>query len=392
VEEDDYYATRGSGPLVHHRREPSPQPFRPPRLVRRQSSLDTFDRIPARKAERAPPIRGVRPHRRSSPPRFVERDELYEEIDIAEPDEYGDEEFRHFREREMRRPVREEIVKERIIEKDKPYPRKGKTKMPKRLVDRRAVQELGYPYIEEERVIIIQKALSKELIDEVVSLSKEIRRRSETVVYRKYRSPSPPVRERELVERVVIASPSPRRSERLIVEQSPSPIRAERFVVEQSPARAERLIVEHSPARTERLIVERSPSPLRYRSPSRVRAGRYLDRPDIIESRPRSVSVNLPQHSSEPVIVERRGEDSGQVVLVERPRRELDVSEEIRLLENERRLLQIERLPEHFGSVDIIKDKVIRRSDGETDEVIEVKKDRKAGDSRLIRAMMATLT
>jgi hypothetical protein len=118
----------------------------------------------------------------------------------------------------------------------------------------------------------------------------------------------------------------------------------------------------------------------------------------------------LPQHSSEPVIVERRGEDSGQVVLVERPRRELDVSEEIRLLENERRLLQIERLPEHFGSVDIIKDKVIRRSDGETDEVIEVKKDRKgwsdlpsyiitkltcveiAGDSRLIRAMMATLT
>lgn len=151
VEEDDYYAARGSGPLVHHRREPSPQPFRPPRLVRRQSSLDTFDRIPARRVERAPPppIRGVRPHRRSSPPRFVERDELYEEIDIAEPDEWGDEEFRHLRDREMRRPVREEIVKERIIEKDKPYPRKGKTKMPKRLVDRRAVQELGYPYIEE---------------------------------------------------------------------------------------------------------------------------------------------------------------------------------------------------------------------------------------------------
>ena len=198
------------------------------------------------------------------------------------------------------------------------------------------------------------------------------------VVYRKYRSPSPPpVRERELVERVVIASSSPRRSERLVVERSPSPIRAERFVVEQSPARTERLIVEHSPARTERLIVERSPSPLRYRSPSRVRTGRYLDRPDIIESRPRSVSVNLPQRSSEPIIVERRGENSGQVVLVERPRRELEVSEEIRMLEDERRMLQIERRPEHVGSVDIIKDKIIRRSDGETDEVIEVKKDRK---------------
>ncbi|EED20667.1 conserved hypothetical protein [Talaromyces stipitatus ATCC 10500] len=395
VEEDDYYAARGSGPLVH-RREPSPS-FRPPRLVRRQSSLDTFDRLPARRIERVPPppVRGFRggPPRRSSPPRFVGRDELYEEIDIAEPDEYGDEEFRHFREREMRRPVREEIVKERIIEKEKPYPRKGKTKMPKRLVHPRAVQQLGYPYIEEDRVIIIQKALSKELIDEIVTLSKEIRRRSETV-YRTYRSPSPPpVRERELVERVVIASPSPRRSERLYVERSPSPVRAERLIVEHSPARTERLVVEHSPARTEHLIVERSPSPLRYRSPSRVRTSRYLERPDIIETRPRSVSVNLPQRSSEPVIVERRDDSAGQVVLVERPRRtELDVSEEIRMLEDERRMLQIERRPEHVGSVDIIRDKVIRRSDGETDEIIEVNKNRRAPDSRLIRAMMATLT
>lgn len=148
-EEDDYYAARGSGPLVH-RREPSPLPFRPPRLVRRQSSLDTFDRQPARRIERAPPIRGAPrgPIRPSSPSRYVERDE-YEEIDIAEPDVYGDEEFRHFRERDMRRPVREEIIKEKIVEKEKPYPRKGKTKMPKRLVHPRAVQQLGYPYIEE---------------------------------------------------------------------------------------------------------------------------------------------------------------------------------------------------------------------------------------------------
>ena len=72
-------------------------------------------------------------------------------------------------------------------------------------------------------------------------------------------------------------------------------------------------------------------------------------------------------------------------------------------------MLQIERRPEHVGCMDIIKDKIIRRSDGETDEIIEVKKDRKgkplarnhiirtwltfaAPDSRLIRAMMATLT
>ncbi|OKL57110.1 hypothetical protein UA08_07522 [Talaromyces atroroseus] len=357
-EEDDFYAARGSGPLIH-RREHHDDSFRPPRLLRRQSSLDTFDRQPARRIERAPPIRGVRrgpsQRRRPSGGRFVERDE-YEEIDIAEPDIYGDEEFRHFRERDRPHLVREELVKEKIVEKDKPYPRKGKTKMPKRLVHPRAVQELGYPYIEEERVIIIQRALSKELIDEVVSLSREIRRRSDNVVYRRYESPSPSVREREFVERVVVASPSP--------------------------------------VRAERLYVEESPSPYRYRSPSQVRAGRYLERPEIVESRPRSVSVNYPRPAS-PVIIERRGEEvrTGPVVMVERPRRSAhDVNEEIRALEDERRMLQIERLPEHSGGVEIIKDKVIHRSDGQTEEVLEVKKDRRPGDSRLIRAMMATLT
>lgn len=186
------------------------------------------------------------------------------------------------------------------------------------------------------------------------------------------------VREREVVERVVIMSPSPRRSERLYVERSSSPVIAERFVVEQSPRRAERLVVERSPARAEQFIVERSPSPLRYRSPSRVRATGYLERPEIIETRrPRSVSVNLPQRSSEPVIIERRADDAGQVILAERPRRtELDVTEEIRRLENERRMLQLERRPENVGSVDTMRDTIVRRSDGEVDETIQVRRDR----------------
>lgn len=143
VEEDDFYASRGSGALV---RRPEELPPRPPRLIRRQSSLDTFDRIPARRVDRAPPITGRHP---SSPARY-ERD-VYEEIDIAEPDYYGDEEFRHFEERERMAPraVREELVREKVVEK--PYPRKGKTKMPRKLVHPRAVQELGYPYFEEVR-------------------------------------------------------------------------------------------------------------------------------------------------------------------------------------------------------------------------------------------------
>lgn len=425
VEEDDFYENRGSGPLVPHprrererEREAEEAPFRPPRLVRRQSSLDTFDRLPARRVERAPPIRGMYLQRAPAPApppppssshrrpsvgaRYVDEEE-YEEIDIAEPDFYGDEEFRHFREREQRRrgpvPVREEIVKEKIVEKDRTYPRKGKTKMPKRLVLARAVQQLGYPYIEEDKTIIIQKALSKELIDEVVTLSRELRRRSDTAFVRRYESPPP---SREFVERVVVRSPSPVRTERLVIEQSPP--RAERFVVEASPPRAERFVVEaSSPPRTNRFVVEASParserlyveaSPARYRSPSRVRAGRYLDRPEIVETRPRSVSVNFPRARS-PVIVERRGGDeSGAVVMVQRPRRsDYDVSEEIRMLEDEKRMLQIERRPLHDDSVDIITDKVVRRADGEVDESIEVRKDKRPGDSRIIRAMMATLT
>lgn len=132
--------------------------------------------------------------------------------------------------------------------------------------------------------------------------------------------------------------------------------------------------------RAERLVVEESASPHRYRSPSRVRVGRFLDRPDIIETRPRSVSLNYHRAPS-PVIVERRREEeipAGAVVMVERPRRsEHDIREEIRKLEDEKRMLQIERRPDHAGGVEIIKDKIVHRGDGETEEVIEVKKDKK---------------
>jgi hypothetical protein len=79
-------------------------------------------------------------------------------------------------------------------------------------------------------------------------------------------------------------------------------------------------------------------------------------------------------------VFERRGESResrGQVVLVEPRHSEHDVREEIRALEEERRILQIERRPEHVGSVDIINDKIVHRSNGETDETVEIKRDRK---------------
>lgn len=154
-------AERGYGP-PGRRNEPRPG------IIRRQSSLDTFDRKPMRRygdRVQGPPETIVIPAggRRRDPPRYVERD-YEEEIRIAEPDYYGDEDFRGYREREIetvrRRKVGDdiEIRKEEFeveVEPERPFPRRGKTRMPKRLVNKRAIIELGYPFEEEVCWILI---------------------------------------------------------------------------------------------------------------------------------------------------------------------------------------------------------------------------------------------
>lgn len=158
---EDDYLLHNSGPLVTYERSRGDSPPPRPRLLRRQSSLDTFDRIPSRKLgeyyirghlprePRAPSIPRRRPSRRHR------ETEYYEDIRIAEPDYYGDEELRILQERDRyaahpRRStgrVREEVDEE--VEYEKPYPRKGKTRMPRRLVHSLAIKKLGYPYEEE---------------------------------------------------------------------------------------------------------------------------------------------------------------------------------------------------------------------------------------------------
>lgn len=157
-------------PLDHRRRsinrDVGPPPRRaPPRpgLIRRQSSLDTFDRKPLPRYGarlREPPETIVVPQsvKRRSPPRYVERD--FEEERVVGPERFGGEEIRGYREREISRVRRsradneaEFVEKETFeIEEDEPekaYPRKGKTKMPARLVNKRAIIELGYPFEQE---------------------------------------------------------------------------------------------------------------------------------------------------------------------------------------------------------------------------------------------------
>lgn len=128
-----------------------------PGMIRRQSSLDTFDRKPLPRYREPPPppevIAMPAPSRRwRSPPRY-ERD--YEDIRV-EDDFYGGGEFRGYKEREIettrRRRGSEGETKQREVfevEEEKPFPRKGITRMSTRLVNKRAIIELGYSFEEE---------------------------------------------------------------------------------------------------------------------------------------------------------------------------------------------------------------------------------------------------
>ena len=151
--EEDYYRDdprAAHGALVPVRStEPPPRPG----MLRRQSSWDYHDRRPSRRYDDPPP---------REPVRRYERD--FDDVQIQEPGRFGDDGFREYKEREWittrrrnssgsrsrsrdRNEFREEIREE--IREEKPYPRRGKTRMPKRLVHTKVLYDLGYPYYEE---------------------------------------------------------------------------------------------------------------------------------------------------------------------------------------------------------------------------------------------------
>ncbi|TKW51746.1 hypothetical protein CTA1_1066 [Colletotrichum tanaceti] len=248
--EEDHYGPRRGEPLdrefdrrlFFEKEPPAPQrefressPVRRPTMIRRQSSLDTFDRRPLRFYEREEyPTPARREDVRPRDPRDP-RDEYraqpyvpiplprtrqlgpapsqrYDEIQIAEPGYYGDEEFREMPERVREREVvtsrrRRDRSRESKVSRStrksshrsssrrsssrssstssrtsssksattirSMYPKKGKTRIPARLVSKRALIDLGYPYIEEGNTVIVLKALGQENIDELLKLSEE---------------------------------------------------------------------------------------------------------------------------------------------------------------------------------------------------------------------------
>ena len=179
-----------------HEREyevPARAPPRPGGLIRRQSSLDSFDRRPLPRYSGhldPPPGRGVPvpaplpPVRRRdyAEPRGRFREDDFEEIEYRdyEPrwreEDYRDIHIRRERSR-VRRPARSVVTSKRSSSSSSfeevsraPSPpatpqvgKRGRTKMPKRLVKKQALEELNYPFEEEVscKVLNLQTTLTQ---------------------------------------------------------------------------------------------------------------------------------------------------------------------------------------------------------------------------------------
>ncbi|KAJ5548012.1 hypothetical protein N7513_005246 [Penicillium frequentans] len=370
---EDEHLVHTSGALVapdrRRRRDESPS-IAPPRLIRRQSSLDTFDRIPRRKMEPAPRAPRVPqpPLHRPAPGRYRER-EVYEDIRIAEPDYYGDEEFREFKERDSHRRRSGSMARRR--HEEKPYPRKGKTRIPRKFVHIHAVLDLGYPFKEEEDTIIIQKALSKEQIDEVITLSRQFRRPMlEETEYLEIQRP----RERVTTEHLLLESHHPpRASHETFIVEAPSHPREYEYEYEE--------------------VVDRPVDRARMRTVSRPRSVSVSAPVQYIEPRSSYVEERIePRSSYVEERIEARPRDSGGLVLVRPRHSDHDVSDYIDDLEEETRLLRLER---QGGGIEITRQREtdIIDSRGNEEEIIETRRqERREPSSRIMRAMMATLT
>ncbi|KAL4743885.1 hypothetical protein BDV11DRAFT_177639 [Aspergillus similis] len=315
--DDDHLRHGGALVRVDRRHAESPPPR--PRMLRRQSSLDTYDRLPSRKIDEY--YHGYFRRDAPSPPplrRRTRRDE-FETIQV---------------------PARESWYRETETVKDvRPYPRKGKTRMPQNLVNTRAIREFGYPYEREGDLIIIQLALSKEQIDAVIERSRELKRWPEVIPIRA-RSPVRATSRRRRVETITM---EPRASETLIVEPSPSP---EPYL--SSEARG----YDYSTT-TARRTVSRS------RSISvRPRRRRYSSPPRMIMER-RSDHIEAP----------------GQIMIV-RPR-DSDSDLDDYAIDSYR--------PPFDPSTALY-------GDADEEEVLEVKQNRRGPPARTLRRMLATMT
>jgi len=370
------------------------RPSRRPQFVRRQSSLDTFDRRPMpRYGDRVrEEIVIPRAPRRRSPPRFVERD--YEEIKVAEPEFYGDEEYRPYVEREVetfrRRypeppPREEEIIEEReeIIRSE--FPKRGKTRMPRRLVNIKAIINLGYPYEEEGETIVIQQALGKEHIDEVIRISREVTEAApppqETRLTYQIEAPPPPP-----PQQVPVMMPPPPMPEPIPMPPPPFEeeeiIKRETKIIRENPSLAETSTVSSrssSPSGSTVTAVTRKSHHTSHSHKSRSRAHSRSTHRSKSKRRHRSLSSGS---SRSDLVFREKPKHSHETTLIipgreRRSQRSLEM--EIKALEAERKALKYEREAEKVRhSNEVILETEYRNGD------VEIRKDRR-GKLSLVR-------
>lgn len=185
-----------------------------PQYLRRQSSLDTFDRRPVRGYDehwRPPAYVAVPlPYRHDSRP-SRRYDDDWEEVRWRDRDlsPGWEEEYRDVRVRRRGRSKskrrrrsrsvsssssssssdvksvttaksgksrRASVTVEKTVVKDEVLiGKKGKTRMPKRLVHKQVIIDMGLPFDEEDFFIIVHRALEKEHIDDIIKKSEGFR-------------------------------------------------------------------------------------------------------------------------------------------------------------------------------------------------------------------------
>lgn len=365
-------------------REP-PRPVRParPGYIRRQSSLDTFDRRPPPRYAQIeryethdyrPPVNVPIPlpirERRRSPPRRFREEEDFEEIKFEERDgrhrereEYREVEVHKEKSRVRRSKSRAKSTKstrsssmssfEEVQPPRATWGKRGKTRLPKRLVKKQAVIDLGYPFEEEDDFIIVTRALEKDHIDEVIKISENYKEQHTTYVYEEKHEEAP----------AALPPPPPPPAS---VAPPPPPPPAEFYPVPPPP-------VLHSPPPPPGTYVAPAPphhAPSHY-APSHYAPSERPPSPVVHEHEryveiERSAGIHGPATSFLP--------ETRQIV---RRRSERDIREEIRSLEEERRMLKYERDGER--DYEFIDSRPSRR------EVIRVDKDRK-GRLALVRS------
>ncbi|KAF2835973.1 hypothetical protein M501DRAFT_997168 [Patellaria atrata CBS 101060] len=336
---------------------PARRPTRP-QYIRRQSSLDTFDRRPfprygdkEREEWKPPtnvpiplPIRDLErekgrdrdryqsssrrqsPSRRRSPSRPQYRDDDFEEIryEKERDDRYRDDDYRDVnirRERSVRRresrprskSVRSSSLSsfEEITVPEKKV-KKGRTRMPKRLVEKRAIIDLGFPFEEEDDFIIVRQALEKEQIDEVIKISEGYKKEETTRISYRYEEVAPP-------SSSAAGSSPPTQS--VHDHYGPPPPQS---------------VNDHYGP----------PPPLPPQGYAHPPPQTYAPPPPVAYPPPQSVRTVSPPRTVYEERVEQSGHISGPLTMVLPERRRQsrhDIDDEIRRLEDERRVLKYER-------------------------------------------------